>query len=87
MAWKTYYLPRESGGMGIFDCKCQGIDLCAKWIVIALRGLEAWKFLIRNAVSMGFPLNQKTYKGLDFPSLIMILVFIKILGFFVIRSI
>ena len=61
--------------------------LCAKWIIRALTGDEAWKILVRHCISSGFPVNRPAWKGIGFHTLLIMREPVVIQGSFVIKSI
>lgn len=76
VAWEICYLPHSAGGMGLFNYQFQGYALCAKWILRALEGQEAWKLLVQHCILQGLLLGKKFAP-----------INIKISGSFVIKSI
>lgn len=73
--------------MGLFNYQFQGYALCAKWILRALEGHEAWKLLVWHCILQGLPLGKKSWKGLNLQTLLTAPINIKISGSFVIKSI
>lgn len=85
--WDVYCLLQSVGGMGIFYCWNHEFALCAKWIIRALEGIEAWKILIRHCISTGLPFGRKSWKDLNLQTLLTAQVPIKITGSFVVKII
>lgn len=71
----------------MFNCEKQGIALCAKWVIRALEGDEAWKILVRHCISTGTPLGKRVWKGMNFHTILIAPVQFKISGSFVVKSI
>ena len=87
VSWDICCLPRVDGGMDVFNCNHQGFALCAKWILSALQGNEAWKILIRYCLSTSLPLGKREWKALNLHIVLTILVQFNMYGSFIVKSI
>lgn len=82
MAWEFCHLPWDFGGLGLISICCQGMDLCAKWIIRVLNGNETYKILICHCICHGFPCGLATWKALGLGTLLTMKEPIKIRGVF-----
>ncbi|KAH9294882.1 hypothetical protein KI387_038470 [Taxus chinensis] len=87
VAWDVCCTPKNTGGLGLINIQLQGVALTTKWIIRSLEGEESWKILLRHCISQGSPLNRKAWQGLNYYSLLLCPVPIKIGGSFVAKSI
>jgi hypothetical protein len=69
--------------MWIIKAHTRAQALCAKCVIQALEGMDAWKMLLHCCFSQGAPLGKRSWSSLNLQTLIVTQIMIKVEGTFV----